>query len=128
MTGRLATLLHDDVNRSKITVNMPNVLGSAQQYRNDLVAERRKKEAVLSAAFWLHVYDNHYITYRELFRYLTTLEYNPVLRSLTEKHKKGLDYLYKRMSWVRSHPCTALWYVHTCSWSPPLIAHPSHVR
>ena len=66
---------------------------------------------ILSSSFWYYIYYNDKLTRADCENYFATIEANEILKEVPTKHKAGLDYLYKRMSLVHSHPCIALWYV-----------------
>ena len=76
-----------------------------------LIAKRLEKEKVLSSSFWYYIYNDEDSDMSKLVAYFTRIETNEVLQSVPEKHKRGLQYLLKRMAVVKSHPCMALWYV-----------------
>jgi hypothetical protein len=111
MTGRLRELLYDAGNHAIVNQQMPGLLEEIGAYREKLRADRVAAEKVLSSSFWLYVYDDDRLAYRGLVEYLTRSETNPDLRNLPVAHEAGLNYLYKRLAFIRSHPCTALWYV-----------------
>ncbi len=91
--------------------NLPRVYEKERAYRLKLRDEREVKEMNLSSAFWLHVFDAEAMPRSALEYYFKNYESNPDLRALPERHKDGLDYLYARMAFVRSHPACAFWYV-----------------
>jgi hypothetical protein len=113
MTPRLTELLMDGDNQPLWQAGLPQLFAYHQQYRQKLLQNRFAKEQILSSAFWLKVYFNDNLPYDELVYYLTNFEANPVLRMLPVEHLEGLKFLYQRLAYVKSHPCSALWF---CFW------------
>ena len=72
-----------------------------REYRNELAAKREAKEAVLSSAFWLYVYENDGQSRTELEAYFAAAE-RGALRGLPEEHREGLDALYGKVRDCRS--------------------------
>lgn len=110
-TRRLRELLEDEENAKKWRDGLPRVREQANVYRRDLVEERKAKEAVLSCGFWYYVYDNFDLPRGELVAYLEKSESNEQVRTIPRNHAAGLDYLYKRVGFVKSHPSVMFWFV-----------------
>ena len=70
---------------------------------------RCKEEAILSSAFWLHIYDNDTATREEIDSYFHNFEARDRVKKIPERHKDGLDYVMNIMDWVNKHPCAAIW-------------------
>lgn len=104
-------LLEDPENQPIWEGNLEGVEQKFQEYREGLNARRREEEATLSSSFWIYVYYNMDLTREALQEYLEKYETNEVLHDLPNAHAAGLDYLFKRMQYLRSHPCCMLWYV-----------------
>lgn len=111
---KAAALLNDPKNSRIISTHLPRWRQKCIEYRAKFRKEEADKEATLSSAFWLHVYDASAMSPADLARYLATWETNPDMTGLMEKHKAGLQFLFQRMALLRSHPACALWY---CFWS-----------
>ena len=77
----------------------------------ELIAKRQADEDILSSGFWLFVYDNYKSSREVIEHYLRTSEKNEVLQTFPTTNKAGLDFLYSRMAWCFSHPCSSLWWV-----------------
>lgn len=80
-----------------------------QEYRENLMKRRCKEEAILSSAFWLHIYDNDTATREEIDSYFHNFEARDRVKKIPERHKDGLDYVMNIMDWVNKHPCAAIW-------------------
>lgn len=111
VTNRLRELLEDGDNQKKWREGLPRVQAEANAYRRGLLEERKAKEAVLSCGFWYYVYDNFDLKRGELVTYLQKNEGNDQVRSIPQVHKEGLDYLYSRVTYVKSHPSVMFWFV-----------------
>lgn len=111
--GKIATILGHESNRPKVEANLPRVMTVEWEYRKKLKEERDRDENTLSSAFWLHVFDAEGLPRPALEWYLQHVERNPFVNAIPTSHKSGLDYLYARMAYVRSHPAVAFWY---CFW------------
>lgn len=109
--GRAQELLEDPENQPIWEAGLDGVEGHFREYREGLNARRREEEATLSSSFWIYVYYNLDLTRDALLEYLEKHETNPVLHDLPNAHAAGLDYLFKRMEYLRSHPCCMLWFV-----------------
>ncbi|KAL0222627.1 hypothetical protein RCL1_002481 [Eukaryota sp. TZLM3-RCL] len=103
-------LLHPE-NAPIIAAAYPRLIQHHQEYRNNLMHERRQKELTLSWGFWYHVYNNSNMFRQELEYYLVQFEHNPHLKNLPVVHRQGLDYLYARLHHYNSHPAIAYWFV-----------------
>ena len=57
------------------------------------------------------MFDNYRAPREAVENYLRTKEVDEVLQTFPVTMKAGLDFLYSRMGWVFSHPCSALWWV-----------------
>lgn len=42
--------------------------------------------------------------------YLEHSETNPKMKSLLTEHRAGIEFLYKRVAFVKTHPATMFWY------------------
>lgn len=84
---------------------------NAMQYRQRLLRERLEEEQDLNSAFWLYVYDNDGATLDDLEKYFEKVEVKPEMKDLTNRYKDDLHDLYKRMNFVRSHPCSSIWFI-----------------
>lgn len=109
--GKLEMILGHPNNSNIIQGKLPSVYAAERQYRRKVADDRDVREMLMSSAFWLHVFDSETIPRSALAYYFHNFEQNPDLRSLPEDHSDGLDYLYARMAFVRSHPGCAFWYV-----------------
>lgn len=109
MSPRLNELFSN--NRAKIDSGLVVLHQHTQEYRAALVKERGEKEQVMSSGFWLYVFDNYKAPREAIEQYLRTREKNEILRTLPQAGRAGLDFLYSRLSWVYSHPCSALWWL-----------------
>ncbi len=82
-----------------------------QDYRNEIMAKYEAGVKILNPGFWFTVYNNSHLDRSALKQYLHKNEQNPVLQTFCEEHKAGLDYLYMRLAYLRSHPAASFWYV-----------------
>ncbi|KAF1772876.1 hypothetical protein GQ600_8739 [Phytophthora cactorum] len=82
-----------------------------REYRRKLIEIHAEANAVLSDDFWYFVYNNQYLSRKDLEQYLTTRETNPLLRQLPQTHEKALDALYLRQRFIMKSPSHKLWYI-----------------
>ncbi|KAG7388240.1 hypothetical protein PHYPSEUDO_012898 [Phytophthora pseudosyringae] len=82
-----------------------------REYRRQLIAIHSEANSVLSDDFWYFVYNNQYLSRKDLERYLTTRETNPLLRQMPQTHEKALDALYLRQRFILKSPSHKLWYI-----------------
>ncbi|KAG2784983.1 hypothetical protein PC129_g18033 [Phytophthora cactorum] len=82
-----------------------------REYRRKLIEIHAEANAVLSDDFWYFVYNNQYLSRKDLEQYLTTRETNPLLRQLPQTHEKALDALYLRQRFIMNSPSHKLWYI-----------------
>eukprot|EP00329_Picozoa_sp_Boothbay-MS584-11_P004646 46833_4 len=96
--------------------SLHQLLEKHSTYRQGLIEKHQQEKAVLSDGFWYYIYNQPKIERSQLERYLTGNETNATLKKLPEEHAAGLDYLYSRMQFVRSHPGLKLWFVFWDDW------------
>ncbi|KAE8981225.1 hypothetical protein PR001_g24060 [Phytophthora rubi] len=82
-----------------------------REYRHSLIKIHADANDILSDDFWYFVYNNQYLSRKDLEQYLTTREMNPQLRQLPQTHKNALDALYLRQRFIMTSPAHKLWYI-----------------
>ncbi|GMF33372.1 unnamed protein product [Phytophthora fragariaefolia] len=82
-----------------------------REYRRQLIKIHADANEVLSDDFWYFVYNNQYLSRKDLEQYLMTREANPQLRQLPQTHRKVLDALYLRQRFIMTSPAHKLWYI-----------------
>jgi len=92
------------------TTYLPTLLGVHNEYRLRLIKSFDDANCILGNGFWYYVYNNQNLPREALERYLLNFEGNPMLKSLCTEHTAALNFLYKRMDYVRLHPAMQLWY------------------
>lgn len=80
-------------------------------YRRKLIELHAEANAVLSDDFWYFVYNNQYLSRKDLEQYLKTREVNPQLRNLPTTHATALDALYLRQRFIMMSPAHKFWYI-----------------
>jgi hypothetical protein len=110
-TARIRELFEDPGNKAIWTNRLNGVEEGMQAYRDNLMEKYDAAVKILNPEFWYKVYNNSYLDRRALQQYLRKNELNPVLQTFCKEHKAGLDYLYMRLAYVRSHPAASFWYV-----------------
>ena len=81
-------------------------------YRNKLISSFEESNSILGNGFWYYVYNRPSLPQDHLEKYLKEDERNPMLRSLVaDGNSAALNFVYKRMNYVRLHPSMALWYI-----------------
>jgi len=100
----------DPANNSQVGARKPLWLGKVVHYRKGLLEARRDKENILSSSFWYYIYSNDNLSRGMLESLLQTTEPGEVMRTLPEKHRAGIDYLYARMGFVNKHPGCLWWF------------------
>ncbi|GMF31997.1 unnamed protein product [Phytophthora lilii] len=82
-----------------------------REYRRKLIEIHAEANNILSDDFWYFVYNNQYLSRKDLEHYLTTRETNPLLRQLPQTHRVALDALYLRQRFIMLSPAHKLWYI-----------------
>jgi hypothetical protein len=82
-----------------------------REYRRKLIEVHAEANAILSDDYFYFVYNNQYLSRKDLEQYLTTREVNPLLRQLPQTHKAVLDALYLRQRFIMMSPAHKLWYI-----------------
>ena len=103
-------LLNDKRNLFIIENKWEDLHERMSYYRMDNEVERSQREADMSYAFWVLVYNNHHVPIDELQRFLDTFETNPKLQSVIKDHRKDFESLYSRLQYFDSHPAISYWY------------------
>jgi hypothetical protein len=103
-------MLNDPQNVPKWQQGLVALDQKDREYRADLAQKHQEKEQVLSSAFWVNVYDNDLGGRYQVEQHFQLWETNPKMRLLPVEHRAGLDYVFKRMAYVSSHPCAAYWF------------------
>jgi hypothetical protein len=96
--------------------SLAELLEKNTTYRQGLIEKHQQAKAALSDGFWYDIYNQPKIERSQLERYLAGNETNATLKKLPEEHAAGLDYLYSRLQFVRSHPGLKLWFVFWDDW------------
>jgi hypothetical protein len=91
--------------------NLAGVEAGMDAYRQGIIEEYEAGVKILNPGFWYYVFNNSHLSRVELGRYLKEQEENPALKNFPAEHKAGLDYLYMRLTFVRSHPAAGFWFV-----------------
>ena len=71
---------------------------------------RAKKEATLSSAFWLYIFNNDFASREDVESYFATCEQSEALKTLPQTAKGALDYCFARMNYAHGDPRSALWF------------------
>jgi len=79
-------------------------------YRTSLISSLDASNSILGNGFWYFVYNNHNLPRESLEKYLELNENNLFLKSLVNDNSVALDFVYKRMNYVKLHPAITLWY------------------
>ena len=115
--------LHDDMSETATlseifqktddiwTSELPKLIAEHDNYRQTLIQKARDANKVLGDGFWYFVYNNHQLPREALLSYLDTQEGNDTIREMASTQAAALDFLFRRMAYVNSHPAIKLWYV-----------------
>lgn len=87
------------------------LLEQHRAYRQQLMEKHNESNQVLGDGFWYFVYNNPYLPRSVLERYLQNEERNPLLQGLLSSQRGALEFLYKRMNLINSHPAIKFWFV-----------------
>ena len=90
---------------------MPVLLNEHNVYRASLIQEFEDSNKILGNGFWYYVYNNSHLPRDALERYIGNSESNAYLSALPTDHVAALNFVYKRMDFVKLHPVMGLWYV-----------------
>eukprot|EP00753_Platysulcus_tardus_P017597 PLAT6443.10.p1 GENE.PLAT6443.10~~PLAT6443.10.p1 ORF type:complete len:1759 (+),score=1054.57 PLAT6443.10:35-5311(+) len=114
LTPSLSSWFMAAENRCKWEGGVAAVQQAATDYRVDISQQREADEQLLSSSFWYFIYNNDRASREAVQSYFRNVETNPTLRSVPDEHAAGLDFLYSRLAYLRSHPVTTLWWL---TWS-----------
>ncbi|KAF9123896.1 hypothetical protein BGW39_008610 [Mortierella sp. 14UC] len=109
VTPSLARLLRD--NHALISRGVRKVKKVMQAYQNHYRNEALRKDATLSYAFFINVYDNPNLKQRELEPLLRATEENPKVVEPSRQVSTAIQYLYERMGAVNRTRCHQWWYL-----------------
>ena len=94
-----------------LNTHLPLLLQQHHDYRIKLIKSFEEANSILGNGFWYYVYNNPHLSRDRLQHYLANDEGNPILKSLvTKDNTAALNFVYKRMNYVRLHPAMKLWY------------------
>lgn len=87
------------------------LLEEYRAYRQQLMEKHNESNQVLGDGFWYFVYNNPYLPRSALEWYLQNEELNPLLQELASSQRGALEFLYKRVDLINSHPAIKFWFV-----------------
>ncbi|KAF9920415.1 hypothetical protein FBU30_009774 [Linnemannia zychae] len=109
LTPALARLLRD--NHALISRGVRKVKKVMEAYQNHYRREALKKDATLSYAFFINVYDNPNLKQKDLMPLLSATEENPKVIHPSRQVSTAIQYLYERMAAVNRTRCHQWWYL-----------------
>ncbi|KAG0376990.1 hypothetical protein BGX24_006884 [Mortierella sp. AD032] len=109
VTPALARLLRD--NHALISRGVRKVKKVMQAYQNHYRNEALRKDATLSYAFFINVYDNPNLKQKELEPLLRATEENLKVVEPSRQVSTAIQYLYERMGAVNRTRCHQWWYL-----------------
>lgn len=109
-TPEVLKLLNDRMNMFLIETKWDELHERMKFFRDDLEEIRDKSERELSYAFWLLIYNNHFVPREQLVAFLQKFETNESLKNIVERRKTDFDSLYARLRYFDAHPAISYWY------------------
>ncbi|KAF9582023.1 hypothetical protein BGW38_000763 [Lunasporangiospora selenospora] len=109
MTPALSCLLHD--NHVLISHGLKRVKKVMHSYQDHYRREAFQKEAIMTYAFFVNVYDNPTLKHSELHPLLLATEENSILRHPSLQAESAISFLYERMNAVNRTRCHQWWYL-----------------
>ncbi|KAF8927738.1 hypothetical protein EDD21DRAFT_36136 [Dissophora ornata] len=109
VTPALARLLRD--NHALVSRGVKKVKKVMQAYQAHYRNEAHRKDATLSYDFFVNVYDNPTLKYKELEPLLMATEENPKVRHPSPQVSLAITFLFERMAAVNRSRCHQWWYL-----------------
>jgi hypothetical protein len=109
ITPELGRLLRD--NHALIGRGVKKVKKIMNAYQAHYRNEAMRKYETLSYDFFLNVYDNPLLKYKDLKPLLLATEENPIIRNPPPQVASAIDFLYERMHAVNRTRCHQWWYL-----------------